>query len=169
VSAAPAAAPAVPYTVRCEAGRLIEARLLSLRDVADVVSFEEAMGRGFAKSGGQAIICADWRRAHLFAPEVADRLIGLLQRANPRVVRAAILLTQDQAVFALQVERVVRAAGHRVRRAFRSKNQMRQFLALDLDDAELRALDEFLRAPATSLEPGASSRVRRSSAPPAPA
>jgi hypothetical protein len=123
---------------------LIEARLLNLQDVLDVVRFEEAMGRAFARAGAYAVICADWRAAHILAPEVADRLIGLLRRANPRIRRAGILLAGGHAIFGLQVERVVREAGNPARKTFHSAKLLHDWLSEELQPVECSAMDEFL-------------------------
>jgi hypothetical protein len=132
------------FTVQQQVGRLLEARLSSLRTVDDVASFETAMREGFDRIAGQAIVCADWRGANILAPEVADRLVELLARGNPRLERSAILLAKDQAAFGLQVERVVREAKNSARRTFREADAMIEWLGEPLNAEERRRLVAFL-------------------------
>jgi hypothetical protein len=112
------------YTVQQKIGRVIEARLETLRTVDEVARFEKAMREAFDQIPGKAIVCADWRRANILAPDVADRLVGLLTRGNLRLERSAVLLAKNNAAFNLQVERVVREAQNAARRTFRDVETM---------------------------------------------
>lgn len=133
------------YTVQQQVGRLVEARLSTLRSVDEVARFEVAMREAFDRvRGGHAIVCADWRGANIFAPEVADRLVELLARGNPRLERSAVLLGKEQAAFALQVERVVREAKNSARRTFRDVDGVIEWLGELLSVEERRRLVEFL-------------------------
>jgi len=132
------------YTVQRQVGRLVEARLSTLRTVDDVAGFETAMRAAFDQVPGQAIVCADWRGANIFAPEVADRLVELLARGNPRLERSAILLGKNQAAFGLQVERVVREAKNSARRTFREADAVIEWLGEHLDAEERRRMVAFL-------------------------
>jgi hypothetical protein len=103
------------------------------------------MRDAFRRAGPKSVICADWRAASLLAPDVADALIGLLRVGNAYFERSAILLAQDQALFGMQVERVVREAGSSTRRTFRDPMKMRRWLAEVLDADEIRRMNEFFR------------------------
>jgi hypothetical protein len=132
------------YEVEVRVGRLIEARFMSLADVDEVGRFERAMGDAFAAVQGRSVVCADWRRANILPPPVAERLMALLQRGNPHVERSAILLAQKHATFNLQVERLVREAGNPARRTFRDAAAMVTFLGETLTPAEKARAAEFL-------------------------
>jgi hypothetical protein len=132
------------FTVEVRAGRLIEARLISLADVDEVIRFERAMGEAFASVGGRSVVCADWRQANILAPLVAERLIALLQRGNPHVERSAILLAREHATFNLQVERLVREAQNPARRTFREAAAMVDYLSDALTPGEKARVAEFL-------------------------
>ena len=134
----------VPYCVECRVGRFVEARLLVPRTAVEVEAFAEELRRVFAMAAGKCVICADWRAAVLLAPEVADALVDLLRRGNPYVDRSAILLSGDNALFNLQVERVVREAKNPARRTFRQAAPMRAWLAQVLGNEERLRMHEFL-------------------------
>jgi hypothetical protein len=134
----------VPFAVECRVGRLVEARLVAPRTQAHIGDFAEALRKTFAAVGAPCVICADWRQATLLAPEVADALVGLLRMGNAHFERSAVLLPNGNALFTLQVERVIREANHPARRTFRQAPAMRQWLSETLDAAETRRLYEFL-------------------------
>jgi hypothetical protein len=132
------------FAVGCKVGRLVEARLYLPRAPQQIADFADALRRTFLSLRGSCVICADWRSSNLLAPPVADRLVDLLRRGNPHVERSAVLLPSENAVFSLQVERVIREAGNHARRAFRNPHAMRAWLSEVLAPAEIRRLDEFL-------------------------
>lgn len=132
------------YTVHHEVGRLVEARLAMLRHVDEVVEFEGAMRAAFDQVPGKAIICADWREANILAPDVADRLLELLVRGNPRLERSAVLLSREHAAFNLQVERIVRAAKNADRRTFRDTATMEAWVGERMTPEERARLAAFL-------------------------
>jgi hypothetical protein len=132
------------YNVEARVGRLVEARFVSLADVDEVSRFERAMADGFAAAGGRAVVCADWRQANILRPDVAERLLALLQRGNPFVERSAILLAPGHATFSLQVERLVREAKNPARRTFRDTESMVAFIAEVLTPAETAHARAFL-------------------------
>jgi hypothetical protein len=135
---------ALPYSVECRVGRLVEARLLIPRTPAEVGAFAEELRRVFTSLPGKFVICADWCAATLLAPDVADALADLLRRGNPFIERSAILLSRNNALFGLQVERVIREAGNPARRTFRQAAPMRSWLAEVLRHEERISMNEFL-------------------------
>lgn len=134
-----------PYSIECPVGRLVEVRLFVPGRVAEVAAMVEDLRRVFARVRSKCVVCADWRLATLLAPDVADSLVNLLRRGNPHVERSAFLLSRDDALFNLQVERVTReAAGPARRRTFRSPAAMSTWLGEVLDESERSRMDEFL-------------------------
>ena len=95
------------FSAECSVGRLVEARLVWVNDATDVQRFLEEMRLAF-KLAGSSVICADWRRALVLPPSASDALLELLRQGNRHFVRSAILLAPENAVFGLQVERLVR-------------------------------------------------------------
>lgn len=132
------------HTVERRVGRLVEARLFVPSRVEEVAAMVEDLRRAFATVRGKSVVCADWRSATLMAPDVADALVNLLRRGNPHVERSAVLLSGDDALFNLQVERVTREAAGAVRRTFRNAGAMSRWLGAVLDDAERARMDQFL-------------------------
>jgi hypothetical protein len=132
------------FAVACKVGRLVEARLYLPRTPQQIADFADALRRTFRSVGASCVICADWRSSNLLAPDVADRLVDLLRKGNPHFDRSGVLLPGENAVFTLQVERVIREAGNHSRRAFRHPLAMRAWLSEILAPAEIRRLDEFL-------------------------
>jgi hypothetical protein len=134
------------FSAECIVGRLVEARLYVLQSIEEVELFQAAMRDAFRRAGPRSVICADWRGAPLLSPDVAEALIGLLRVGNAFFERSAILLGEEQALFGMQVERVVREAANPKRRTFRDPAKMRKWLTEVLDADEVRRMEEFFRA-----------------------
>ena len=132
------------YYAACEVGGLIEARLTWLGSIDDVLGFQRVMNQAFAKAGSRAIICADWRDVQVLPPVAGDALIDLLRSGNGRFVRSGVLLTLENAVFALQVERLFREAQNPQRRAFRDPNEMLRWLSEAMTPDERQRARGFL-------------------------
>jgi hypothetical protein len=116
-----------------------------LGDTDDVARFQRMMLEAFASAGPQSVICADWRRALVFAPDVSDALLALLRRGNRELRRSAVLLSASDATFALQVERLVREAGNPNRRTFRGADPLLAWLGEVLAPAERERASAFLK------------------------
>lgn len=131
---------AVKYSVECRVGRLIEVRLGWLNEVSDIQKIEEGLVQAFTQIGSAAIICADLRGIEVFSPAVSDALLETFKRDNRHLVRSALLLSAANAIFNLQVERLLREAANPARRAFRAPEQLLAWLG------EVLRPDELLRA-----------------------
>jgi hypothetical protein len=132
------------YTVACRVGRLIEARLKWLNGPADVQRLQTVMLEVFAQAGQNGVICADWREALVFKPEVGDALVELLRRGNRQVNRSAVLLSASDATFGLQIERLFREAQSPHRRSFRAIEPMLSWLGEALSPEERQRATAFL-------------------------
>jgi hypothetical protein len=132
------------FVVACRVGRLIEGRLSWLNDTADVERFQRVMIETFAQAGPHAVICADWRRALIFSPAVGDAMIELLRRGNREFSRSAVLLSNADATFGLQVERLFREAQNPNRRSFRKVEPMLAWLGEVPTPAERHRASAFL-------------------------
>src|SRR5438552_3504350 len=97
---------------------------MSLAGVQDVDSFGGQFRDVVVALPDRVIIIGDYRDARVLAPHVAERFVGMLLRANPKVERSAILLDRDHATFNLQVERCVREAQNPSRRTFRDSRSL---------------------------------------------
>ena len=128
------------FNVQHGVGRLIEIRLEWLNEVSDVLKIEEALRDAFTRIGAAAIICADCRGIEVLSPAVSDALLETFKRDNPRLLRSALLLSPANAIFNLQIERLLREANNPGRRAFRAADSLLSWLA------EVLVPDELLRA-----------------------
>ena len=132
------------FTVECRVGRVVEARLMTLRDADDVTQFELAMRAAFVRVQRKCVTCADVRAIALLSPTVSDLMIGVLAKGNPYLERSAILLPATGALFHLQAERLVRESKSADRRSFRKPQDMAAWLDEVLDDAERAGVRAFL-------------------------
>lgn len=135
------------FVVQVAVGRLIETRLVALPRVEDVRLVTLSMREALARVSGPAVVCTDWRAADVFAPDVADALIGMLTHTSSRIQRGAILITEGRATFGLQVERVLREGKNPERRAFRKLDAMLAWLAEVLEPEEASHAKAFLTSP----------------------
>jgi hypothetical protein len=136
--------PTPAFTVECNVGRVVEARVMTLRNADDVTQFAMAMRAEFMRSRRKCVICADVRAITLLSPTVADLMIGVLANGNPHLERSTILLPAKGAAFHLQAERLVRDSKCADRRTFRNPQEMVASLDEVLDDAERARVRVFL-------------------------
>jgi hypothetical protein len=132
------------FTVECRVGRVVEARLMTLRDADDVTQFELAMRAAFVRLQRKCVICADVRAFTLLSPTVSDLMIAVLAKGNPYLERSAILLPAKGAAFHLQAERLVRESKSADRRTFREPQEMKAWLDEVLDEGERARVRAFL-------------------------
>jgi hypothetical protein len=132
------------FTIECNVGRVIEARVTTLRDAGDVTQFAMAMRAEFVRARRKCVICADVRAITLLSPTVSDLMIDVLAKGNPHVERSTILLPAEGAAFHLQAERLVRDSKCADRRTFRDSHAMAIWLDEVLDDAERARVRAFL-------------------------
>jgi hypothetical protein len=76
------------------------------------------------------IVVADWRlcKQLVLATELADGILGVMNLANPCLLRSANLLRADMPTAFLQVMRLVSEAQLKVRRIFSSPNDLSEWL-----------------------------------------
>jgi hypothetical protein len=136
------------HTVANHVGRLLEVTLASPLTLPEVDQFVRENIAAMQGIPGKFVGVADLRGAHVFAVEVTDRLIQLLSGNAARVERSAMLIGES-ALFALQVERVLRSSNQPNRRAFRDAAEMTAWLNEVLTAPEQARLQQFLREAAT--------------------
>lgn len=124
-------------------GRLVEARFaspLSLEEVKQFVAEHRAIINRLAR---KYVGVVDLLQADVFPVPVAEALIQLLSGVAPQLERTAFLI-RDSALFAMQVERVVRNSNHPDRRVFRDPEALKEYLAEVLDLQEQARLAQFV-------------------------
>lgn len=124
-------------------GRLVEVRFaspLTLDEVKEFVTEHRAITNRLAR---KYVGVVDLLQADVFPIPVAEALIQLLSGMAPMVERTALLI-RESALFALQVERVIRNSNHPDRRVFRDPEQLKAWLGEVLDPTERARLERFV-------------------------
>jgi hypothetical protein len=138
--------PAENFSLATKVGRLLEARVFALRTRKDVEDYGRAFGTYLLKipQGVRAILCADHRPVSIYAQEVADQLMEMFKPLNAHLERVAILAAPSNATFAMQLDRIVRAAGYAARKVVYAPDDAVQHLAPVLTPQELLRARTFL-------------------------
>ncbi|HEX2123675.1 MAG TPA: hypothetical protein VHL59_18745 [Thermoanaerobaculia bacterium] len=126
-------------------GRLVEVKLASPITADEVQEFVRELMGVMARIPGKYVGVVDLLDAHVFPPAVTETLIQLLSGAAARVERTAFLINES-AIFALQVERIIRSSNNDNRRAFRQPDDLVAWLAEALTAEERVRLKTFMQA-----------------------
>jgi hypothetical protein len=112
----------------------------------DVEDYRDAFGTHLMRlpQGMRAILCADHRPVNIYAQEVADMLLELFKPMNALLERVAIVAAPSNATFAMQLDRIVRAAGYAARKVVYAPEEAIQHLAPALTPQELKRVRLFL-------------------------
>jgi hypothetical protein len=132
------------FKVEQVAGRLVEATVFSLARVADVTRYGQAFASYFA-APGPLILCADHRAVRIYRPDVADALIEMFSRFNRHWERAVLIAAPSNAVFVIQLQRVVRASKNESRGIVTDARAAEAFLDDVLSQEERARLRGFLK------------------------
>lgn len=134
------------FTVELRVGRLLEARIFSLKTAEDVVEYGAAIAAGVAKAPATVmpILCADHRPVRVYPQPAADRLTEMFKRNNTRLAYAALVIDPANATLLLQLERIVREANYERRKVFRDAPSALAQLGTVLDSAERARAAAFL-------------------------
>lgn len=131
------------WTVERKTDRLVSVVISSPFGLEDVAPFQAAIVKLLTETTGRVVTCMDLRQSVVLAPEVADALVGLMRRDNPRIERTAFLLG-DNAVMNMQVARMIREAGNPSRRTFHDPGQLIAWLEESLTVGEATILRQLL-------------------------
>ena len=142
------------YTIESRVGRLIEIRVESPVTEEELLQFHDRVAKVIKPIKGQVASCTDLAGATVFLQPVAARWIEIIKQENPIVERNAILVGEG-AVFSMQVERIIRQAGFKNRKAFLAPAMLTAWLGEILTVRERARLDQF-------LQEGVESRARQS-------
>lgn len=124
-------------------GRLVEVKVAPPLTLEEIEGFVDELRATINRIPGRYVGLVDLRQADVFPVEVAQALIELLSRMADRVERTAFLIGES-AVFALQIERVIRKSVNPHRKAFRNAADLESWLGEVLTDRERERLGEFL-------------------------
>lgn len=126
-------------------GRLVEVRLASPLNLDETRQLVEELRAIINRLASKYVGVVDLLQADVFPVPVAETLIQLLSGVAPQVERTAFLVG-DSALFALQVERVIRNSSHPNRRAFRDSEALKEWLGEVLRPPEQARLAQFVDA-----------------------
>jgi len=130
-------------SVDIQVGRLLEIRVVAPVSMEDIHASEQRLGHFFRLRSDKLIVVADYRRATVLAPEAASRQLEIFRSFNPRVERSGILVSRN-AIFSMQIERLVTNAKNPSRRAFHDPFELKAFIGSALNHEEHVRLAQFL-------------------------
>jgi hypothetical protein len=140
------------YTIENRVGRLIELRVEAPVTYEELLQFNDTLGKACKPIRGQIVMCTDLVGATVFTQPVTKLWTSIIKQDSAIVERNAVLVGEG-AVFSMQVERIIREAGHQNRKAFLSPTDLATWLAELLSVRERTRLEAYLRE-------GAESRMR---------
>jgi len=141
------------YTIENRVGRLVELRVEPPVTEEELSQFHATVAKACKPIKGQIVTCTDLVGATVFSQPVAARWIEIIRQESPLVERNAVLVGEG-AVFSMQVERIIRQAGFKNRRAFLSPVALTAWLGEILTVRERARLEQF-------VQDGAESRARQ--------
>ena len=136
------------FTVESRVGRLLEARIESLRTLDRANAYSDAIAQVVQRAPGHEpmILCADHRAVAIYPQPVADQLASLFGAMNRRLLRIALLVAPTNATLSMQLGRIVREANNPDRRVFLVPAEAEAFLGEVLTGSERTRLARFLRS-----------------------
>lgn len=148
------------FTVEVRVGRLIEARIETLRTEARAAAYTDAFSAVLQRSPSNLpmILCADHRAVPVYSQAVTEKLASLFGAMNLRLARVALLVSPANATLLMQLARIVREANNPDRRVFVVPMEAEAFLGEVLTTAERTRLARFLRSDRGDLPPSSRSR-----------
>src|SRR3954469_7693315 len=137
------------YTIENRVGRLIELRVESPVTEEELLQFHVTLAKACKPIKGQIATCTDFVGATVFLQPVAARWIEIIRQDSPLVERNAVLVGEG-AVFSMQIERIIRQAGFKNRKAFLAPAALVTWLGEILTARERTRLEQFLQECAES-------------------
>jgi hypothetical protein len=131
------------YTIDNRVGRFVELRVESPVTEDELLQFHDTLARVCKPIRGPIAICTDLAGATVFTQVVTQRWIEIIKQESPNVERNAVLVGEG-AVFSMQIERIIRQAGHKNRKAFLSPVALTAWLGEILTVRERTRLESYL-------------------------
>jgi hypothetical protein len=123
-------------------GSIVEVRVRRLANVADVAALHAQVVEAIGRAGPRPVVCADHRQASPLSRDVADAWSRVMRQNNVSGMREGLLLDPANAMYNLQIERVVRCAGNLSRRLFVDIDILREWIGGPLSESERKVLDD---------------------------
>ncbi len=135
------------FTTEIRVGRLYEHRLGTLQAEGELTGLAKRGKEVMQASVDRVVVCADYRRVKFMKAELVNQFIAFLANVNPHIERSAIWVDPKNAIFNVQVMRIVREANNPHRKVFEDPNALRTFLAELLNPEERTRLAVFMAEP----------------------
>lgn len=90
------------------------------------------------------VFCTDWREISSFPPDIADTIVWIMRRDNPKIRANGVLVSAEAGDFYQQVHDILRQANNPDRRVFDNPAAVSDWLDPLLSPAERRRRDDFL-------------------------
>jgi hypothetical protein len=132
------------YTIENRVGRFVELRVEAPVTEEELLQFHDTLAKVTKPIKGQLAICTDLAGATVFTQPVTQRWIEIIKQESPNVERNAVLVGEG-AVFSMQVERIIRNAGYKNRKAFLSPSALSTWLGEILNVRERARLETYLQ------------------------
>ena len=132
------------FTIENRVGRLVELRMAAPIAPAELDGFHETVSRIVARHTGQIVVCTDLASAKIFDQHTTARLTAIIRQESTRIERNAFLVG-DNAIFSMQMERIIREAGFPNRRSFRIPAELALWLGEVVTTEERHRVTAFLR------------------------
>jgi hypothetical protein len=129
-------------TVANRVGKLCEVRIQSPVTSVEIMEMSRQIFE-IVKKCGTIRGVTDLRSATVFPTELAEQIVTFLRQDSPSIERGAFILG-DSAVFALQLDRVLRDSKTDKRRFFRDRRLLSAWLGEVLTPPEAERLSAFL-------------------------
>ena len=130
-------------------GRLIEGAVATPIGVTEAEGAVQRIRLTVLSAPARAICCIDATGLTLLPAPVSEAFVALFTRDNPRIECSAFLLSRRASGVGLQLDRMLREAGHPARRSFDDREAMGAWLDPMLTPEERAQLRRFIdRLPA---------------------
>ncbi|APR83348.1 Hypothetical protein A7982_08697 [Minicystis rosea] len=126
------------------AGRLFEIRFSAPSRRGEFDELDESMRKQLNGLRVPPVICMDLRGAAVLDPLSSALVVERMRVGERRFEREALLVPADNAIVEMQAARLLRAAPHDRRRAFRSAAELAKWLDAVLTPRERARLGAFL-------------------------
>ena len=129
-----------------QVGRLFECVLVAPLTMKEFEDFRTACRMGFLAVPGSGVVLTDATQLSLLADDVAEQMLDLIKRNNPKIERGAYMVPRRLSSTTMQVTRLFRAAESEQRRVFYAKRSVERWLSPVLAPLEIARLRELLAA-----------------------
>ena len=125
-------------------GRLVEGVVSSPIEPSEIEGAIQRIRLTVLGAPGKAVCCIDATGLTLLPAGVSDTFVALFTRDNPKIESSAFLLSKRASGVGLQLDRMLRQAGHPARRSFDDRDALQEWLNTTLTGEEQARLRVFL-------------------------